>query len=75
MSSASPRNRKPSPYVCGRDTPWQPGDEAVGIWPRERLVAMNRRFVERVEHAFENGSESRQSAAMNGANASQPRYR
>jgi len=50
-----------------------PGDEAVGEYSRERLVVMNQRFVERVERAFKNGSEHRESAAMHGANASRPR--
>jgi len=31
---------------------------------------MDRRFCERVERAFKNGGEHRESAAMNGANAS-----
>jgi hypothetical protein len=57
MSSASPRNRKPSPYVCGKDTPFQPGDERQGDYSRERLVAMNQRFVERVERAIASGEE------------------
>jgi hypothetical protein len=35
-------------------------DDAQGTWPREQLEAMDRRFVERVERAFENGSERRQ---------------
>lgn len=39
-------------------------------WPRERLLMMDRRFCERVERAFKNGGEHRESAAMNGANAS-----
>jgi hypothetical protein len=34
---------------------------------------MNRRFVERVERAFENGTEHRESAAMNGADQTRPR--
>jgi hypothetical protein len=34
---------------------------------------MNDRFVERVERAFKNGSEHRQSAAMNGADSTRPR--
>jgi len=37
----------------------QSGDEIVGGWPRERLIAMNERFVER---AFENGGERRHGA-------------
>jgi hypothetical protein len=62
MSSASPRNRKASPYVCGKDTPWQPGDEAVGDYSRGRLVAMNQRFVERV---IASGNETRQAYSHN----------
>jgi hypothetical protein len=73
MSSTGKRVRKPEPYVCGKDTPPQPGDEVVGEYSRERLIKMHERFVERVERAFETGRESRQSAAMNGANASRPR--
>jgi hypothetical protein len=34
---------------------------------------MDRRFCERVERAFANGTEQRQSAEMNGANAARPR--
>jgi hypothetical protein len=49
------------------------GDEQEGIWSRERLEEMNQRFVERLERAFETGTENRQAAAaMNGANASRP---
>jgi len=44
-----------------------------GAFSRERLVAMDRRFCGRVERASENGSEHRQSTAMNSANASRPR--
>jgi hypothetical protein len=36
----------------------QPGDEQ-GTWPRERLIAMDRRFVERMERAIERGLERR----------------
>jgi hypothetical protein len=41
----------------------QAGDEAVGDWPRERLLAMDRRFRERVERALKMGDENRQAAA------------
>ena len=58
MSSASPRNRKPSPYVCGKDTPFQPGDERQGDYSRERLVAMNARFVAALERAIAAGKEA-----------------
>jgi len=57
MSSASPRNCKPSPYVCGKATPPQPGDEQVGEYSRERLIRMNDRFVERMESAISRGLE------------------
>ena len=30
----------------------KPGDEAVGYWPREMLVAMDERFRERVRHVL-----------------------
>ena len=40
----------------------QPGDERQGDYSRERLIAMDRRFVERVERAFEMGKENRQAA-------------
>ena len=46
-----------------------------GPYSQESLIKMNNRFVERVERverAFQTGSERRQSAAMNGANASRP---
>jgi hypothetical protein len=69
------RVRRPEPYVCGKDTPPQPGDEQCGAFSRDRLVAMDQRFVRAIERAFENGTEHRQSAAMNGANASRARYR
>ena len=57
-----------NPFGCGRSVlasaACAPGDEQQGGWPRERLVAMNERFVARVERAFKNGTEHRQSAAM-----------
>src|SRR6516162_7692186 len=40
---------------------------------RASVLMMDRRFCERVERAFKNGGEHRESAAMNGANASRPR--
>jgi hypothetical protein len=52
---------------------WQPGDDLQGEWPRARLVKMNQRFVERVERAFENGGEHRQSAATRGADSARTR--
>ena len=47
MSSNGKSNCRPEPYRNGKSTPPQPGDERDGEWPRERLVAMDRRFVER----------------------------
>jgi hypothetical protein len=41
----------------------EPGDEQDGAWPRERLEAMDARFVERLERAIATGSE-RASAAQ-----------
>ena len=73
MSSNGKRVRKPRPYLNGKGAACQPGNEVVGEYSRERLLRMNDRFVERVERAFETGSERRQSAAMNSANASRPR--
>jgi len=59
--------------INGKDTPPQPGDEQ-GAYTHERLIAMNEKFVARVERAFETGKESRQArAATNGADASRPR--
>ena len=72
-SNGKRRVRRPEPYVASKRAANQPDDEVVGEYSRERLIRMNDRFVERVERAFENGSEHRQSAAMNGANASRPR--
>ena len=34
------RKRGREPYKNGKNTPWQPGDEEAGDWPREALVAM-----------------------------------
>jgi hypothetical protein len=71
MSANDKRVRPPSPYVCGKDTPFQPGDEQ-GAYSYEQRIRMNERFVARLERAFANGSEHRQSAAMNGVHASRP---
>jgi hypothetical protein len=49
-------------HYASKDADPQPGDEAIGAWPRERLIAMDSDFVERVERAFETGSERRESA-------------
>ena len=38
----------------------QPGDKVVGAWPRDRLVAMDATFCERVERTIAAGDESHQ---------------
>jgi hypothetical protein len=73
MSSNGKRNRGRVPYRNGKATPSQPGDEQEGGFSRAQLLRMDARFVERVQRAFANGSEHRQSAAMSGANASRLR--
>ena len=70
MSSNGKRVRKPEPYLASKRTAFQPGDEVVGEYSRERLIKMDEKFTPAVERAFENGSEHRQSAATHGANAS-----
>jgi hypothetical protein len=45
----------------------------VGGWSFEQRLQMDEKFTRAVERAFKNGSEHRESAAMNGANASRPR--
>jgi hypothetical protein len=73
MSDADTRRgRKPYAGVV-RTSVSEPGDEMCGAFSHDRLVAMDRRFVEQVERAFQTGSERRQSAAMNGANATRAR--
>ena len=41
----------------------EPDDAVVGSWPRERLLEMDARFVERLERAIAAGDENRQAAA------------
>ena len=54
---------KSKPYLNGKNAAPQAGDETVGAWPRERLMAVDQRFRERVERAFAAGKESRRAAA------------
>jgi hypothetical protein len=75
ISSNGKRIRRPEPYVCGKDTPSQPGDEQSGGWSREHLLKMDEKFIRAVERAFETDSEHRQSAATNGVDSTRPRYR
>ena len=42
---------------------YAPNDDRDGSWTREELEAMNARFTEAMERAFEAGLESRASAA------------
>ena len=42
---------------------YDPNDDRDGPWTREELEAMNARFIEAMERAFELGLESRGSAA------------
>jgi len=63
MSSNGKRVRKSEPYLCGKHTPPQPGDERNGDYSREHLLKMDARFRDRVERAFRLGLESRAAAA------------
>jgi hypothetical protein len=44
-------------YGRSKFAPYEPGDEAIGTWPREQLERMNARFVERMLLAIERGLE------------------
>ena len=50
------RGRK-STYLNSKGTPFEPGDEVVGEWSRDRLVRMDARFVDAVERAIARGKE------------------
>ena len=50
--------RRPSHYG-GKDRPSQPGDEAIGTWPHEMLLAMDQRFCAAMERAISRGLERR----------------
>src|SRR5262245_578923 len=63
MSSSNGRNRGRPPYLAGKRTPWQPGDERNGDYSREHLLKMDARFRDRIERAFRLGLESRADAA------------
>ena len=62
MSSSNGRNRGRPPYLAGKRTPWQPGDEQVSgrthSWCR-----MYNRFRARLLRSFKRGKKSRQAAA------------
>jgi len=61
------------PHLCHSKDDQPQEYDGASPYSQSELAWMNDRFVERVERAFENGSEHRQSAAMNGANASRAR--
>jgi hypothetical protein len=50
------------PYRHSKTAEPAPGDE-LAAWPRKQLLAMDQRFVERVERAIARGAESRTAAA------------
>jgi len=52
------RNGKPAHHGARtKQEPPQPGDEREGDWPREKLVAMNEKFCERMKKALVDGRE------------------
>jgi hypothetical protein len=57
MSNNGKRNRRPEHYNASKLADAQPGDEAIGDWPRDRLIRMNERFVERMKRAIALGLE------------------
>ena len=61
MATSSGRSvgRPPHLYSRIRDDHYEPGDEIAGGWMLERLLRMNDRFVERLEHAIARGLEKR----------------
>ena len=61
MATSSGRSvgRPPHLYSRIRDDHYEPGDEIAGGWTLERLLRMNDRFVERLEHAIARGLEKR----------------
>ena len=61
MATSSGRSvgRPPHLYSRIRDDHYEPGDEIAGGWALERLLRMNDRFVERLEHAIARGLEKR----------------
>jgi len=71
MSGNGKSGRPPHQHHSKQDSP-QPYDDQIGVWPREQLERMDRRFVDRVERAIAAGDEN-PAAAINGANA--PRLR
>jgi hypothetical protein len=54
-ASNGTRNRGRPPYLAGKRTPWQPGDEQVGDWSHSQLVRIDNRFRVRPLRAFKRG--------------------
>src|SRR5215831_11796742 len=63
MSSNGKRVRKPEPYLAGKGTPFQPGDEQA-TYTQAQLIRMDNRFRARLLRAFKRGEENRESAAQ-----------
>ena len=61
MAASNSRSVGRPPYLHSRirDEHCEPGDEIAGGWTFERLLRMNDRFVERLEHAIARGLEKR----------------
>ena len=55
---------RPPTAKSSRRAPFEPGDEQVGEYKRDQLLAMNAKFCARLEAAFAAGGESRESAAQ-----------
>ena len=50
MTVTTRAGRKPQSLLANAQC--QPGDELIGVWPREQLAKMDTRFVERMERAI-----------------------
>src|SRR5262245_51870139 len=61
MSDADARRGR-KPYGSSRREPFEPGDEQA-TYTREQLLQFDDRFRARLLHAFQDGLESRESAA------------
>jgi len=53
-NGANPQQRRESKLAAA---PCTAADEIAGDWPRERLIRMNERFVERMQRAIARGLE------------------
>lgn len=57
MATTSGRSVGRPPHLHNQIQDYEPGDEIVGGWPLDRLLRMNDRFTERLEHAIACGLE------------------